>query len=104
MVLRRIQDRELLLLLDDYDGQMDHRNLLLTLLEGAPGLKLLVTCQERLRLPAERVYSVKGLAVTTEGHGAVSEALAFFQASLQTYGRPLSALSLIHISAALSCA
>lgn len=91
MVLRRIQDRELLLLLDDYDGQMYHRNLLLTLLEGAPGLKLLVTCQERLRLPAERVYSVKGLAVTTEGDGAVSEALAFFQASLQTYGRPLSA-------------
>ena len=91
MVLRRIQDRELLLVLDDYDGQLEHRNLLLTLLAGAPRLKILVTCQERLRLPGEHVYSVKGLSVMAEGNGGVSEALAFFHSRLQAYGHPLSA-------------
>lgn len=58
MLLRRLHDREHLVVLDRFDHLIAHRRLLAMLLDAAPGLKLLVTCQERLRLPAERVFAV----------------------------------------------
>lgn len=91
MVARRIQGREMLLLLDGFDRLLPHKEMLVALLEAAPALKLLVTCQERLQLPAERVRAVKGLAVADGADGRPSEALALLLSCLHTYGRgPLS--------------
>lgn len=87
MVLRHLRDRELLLLLDDFDSLVDHSSLLIALLEADPALKILVTCQERLNLPAEWVVPVRGLAGDQPGFGA-SEALMLFENCLLRYGRP----------------
>jgi predicted ATPase len=65
-LLRRIQDREMLLVLDGFDGLYSQREMLVALLERAPELQLLVICQKPLRLPGERVYTLKHLATTAE--------------------------------------
>lgn len=85
-VLARIEDREILLVLDGFDQLIAHRAMLLTLLESSPKLKLLVTCQERLRLPAEWTLPLKGLAHTADEEGVAPAALNLFQASMQSYG------------------
>ena len=54
MVVRRLQGRETLLLLDRFDNLMAHREILVALLDAVPALKLLVIGRERLRLAAER--------------------------------------------------
>lgn len=54
MVVRRLQGRETLLLLDGFDNLRAHKEMLVTLLDAIPALKLLVIGRERLRLPAER--------------------------------------------------
>ncbi len=92
MVARRLQERETLLVLDGFDRLLPQRNLLLTLLEAAPRLKLLVTCGERLRLPAEQPLALHGLATADGPRPAESEALALFETYARAYGRcPLSA-------------
>ena len=92
MVARRLQERETLLVLDGFDCLLAQRNLLLALLEAAPGLKLLVTCGERLRLPAEQTLALHGLVADGGAQPRKSEALALFERYAQTYGRfPLSA-------------
>ena len=85
-MLARIEDREILLVLDGFDQLIAHRAMLLTLLESSPKLKLLVTCQERLRLPAEWTLPLKGLAHTADEEGVAPAALNLFQASMQSYG------------------
>jgi predicted ATPase/DNA-binding SARP family transcriptional activator len=87
MLLRRVQNREMLLVLDGFDNLLGQRELLLALLEAAPELRLLVTCQEPLQLPGERVHVLKGLAITAEEGHATPEALRFFLACLKTHGR-----------------
>ena len=90
LVLRHLYGQELLLLLDDFDHLIIHKELLLTLLENVPGLKMLVTCQERLNLAAEWNIPLRGLASDETGL-AGAEAQALFQKCLQRYGRfPLS--------------
>lgn len=86
-VLARIEGREILLVLDGFDQLIAHRAVLLTLLEASPKLKLLVTCQERLRLPAEWTLPLKGLAHTADEAGVAPAALNLFQVSIQFHGR-----------------
>jgi hypothetical protein len=58
MVLRRVRDREILLVLDGFDKLWAHKRLLADLLADAPALKILVTCRERLNLPLERALTL----------------------------------------------
>lgn len=58
MVARRVRDREILLVLNGFDGLMVYKPLLTHLLDDAPTLKLLVTCRERLNLPLEHVLTL----------------------------------------------
>jgi predicted ATPase/DNA-binding SARP family transcriptional activator len=60
--LRRfLRDRELLLVLDNFEHVLDAAPLLDQLLAAAPGLKLLVTSRALLRLSAEHQYPVQPL-------------------------------------------
>jgi predicted ATPase/DNA-binding CsgD family transcriptional regulator/transcriptional regulator with XRE-family HTH domain len=57
-----LRDRRLLLVLDNFEHLLDATPLLAAILREAPGVRLLVTSRERLRLQAERVFELNGLA------------------------------------------
>ena len=59
-----LQDKELLLVLDNFEQVLDAAGDLARLLNFAPEVKILVTSRERLALQAERVFEVRGLDVT----------------------------------------
>jgi predicted ATPase/DNA-binding SARP family transcriptional activator len=57
-----LRDREVLLVLDNFEHLLAHSEMLLELCRHAPRLKLLVTTRERLQLKEEWVVSLEGLA------------------------------------------
>jgi predicted ATPase/DNA-binding SARP family transcriptional activator len=61
-LLDYLRDRELLLVLDNFEHLLGHSEVLLELLQQAPRLKLLVTTRERLQVKEEWVVSLEGLA------------------------------------------
>jgi predicted ATPase/DNA-binding SARP family transcriptional activator len=64
-LLRFLEPRELLLVLDNFEQLLLAADLVAELLEQAPGLKVLATSRERLRLRGEHRFEVTPLA--TEG-------------------------------------
>ena len=63
--LRRLQeqlrDRQMLLVLDNFEHLLEGADLLPDLLRSAPNLKILVTSRERLNLREEWLESLDGL-------------------------------------------
>jgi predicted ATPase/DNA-binding CsgD family transcriptional regulator len=57
-----LQDKTLLLILDNFEHLLDGATLITTLLAAAPGLTVLVTSREVLHLQEEWLYPLKGLA------------------------------------------
>jgi class 3 adenylate cyclase len=81
-----LEEKELLLLLDNFEHVVDAGGAIATLLASCPKLKVLATSRERLRLSAERVYDVPPLAVPDRGDLDVirgNEAVALFTARAQ---------------------
>ena len=72
---RYLKARELLLVLDNFEHVRPAAGLVAELLEQAPGLKVLVTSRERLRLRGERRFEVQPLA-TENAPGEVAGAPA----------------------------
>jgi predicted ATPase/transcriptional regulator with XRE-family HTH domain len=58
-----LRAKTLLLVLDNFEHVLAAADLVADLLASAPGVQVLVTARERLRLRAERVYEVGGLPV-----------------------------------------
>ncbi len=56
-----LREKQMLLLLDNFEQLLDSAGLLSELLESAPSLKLLVTSRERLNLQREWLFRVQGL-------------------------------------------
>lgn len=80
-LLRFLADRELLLVLDNLEHVLDACPLLAALLREAPGVQLLVTSRERLRLQGELVFQLGGLATPHDDSRAAvdrSEAVILF--------------------------
>ena len=90
-----LRGRRLLLVLDNLEHLLSGVTPLEELLCGAPGLKILTTSRERLKLDAEWVVEVRGLPFPTEGatareardYGAVR---LFLDAAGRARGGPLS--------------
>jgi transcriptional regulator with XRE-family HTH domain/tetratricopeptide (TPR) repeat protein len=61
-----LQNKELLLLLDNYEHLLPHTRLLAAILQQAPRVKLLVTSRQRLNLISEWVYALEGLSFPTK--------------------------------------
>jgi len=57
-----LREKEMLLVLDNFDHLLDGTVLLLEILREAPNIKILVTSRERLKLQAEWVLNVRGLS------------------------------------------
>ncbi len=62
-VLTYLKDKEMLLLLDNFEHLLDGAAFLAELLRVAPGLKMMVTTRERLNLSEEWLFEVEGLEV-----------------------------------------
>ena len=60
-LLRYLRERQMLLVLDNFEHLMEGADLLHRILQSAPGVRLLVTSRERLNLQGEWVFEVRGL-------------------------------------------
>jgi predicted ATPase/DNA-binding SARP family transcriptional activator len=65
-LLRFLGDRQLLLVLDNFEHLVDGAPLVAELLGGCPELTILLTTRESTRLAAERLYPVRPLEVPVE--------------------------------------
>jgi non-specific serine/threonine protein kinase len=75
-LLNYLRDKQSLLVLDNFEHLLDGAGLIAEMLASAPGLKFLVTSQERLNLQGEWLLEVQGMRVPS------SEA----EEGLETYG------------------
>lgn len=75
-----LRERALLIVLDGLDQFLAGASLLTTLLQSAPGLKILVTSRERLNLRGEQVITLAGLDYPPRGQAAHSESTAQYTA------------------------
>ncbi|HJR82235.1 MAG TPA: tetratricopeptide repeat protein [Anaerolineales bacterium] len=87
-VFNFLQDKHILLVLDNLEHLLNGIELLDELLGGAPNVKLLTTSREQLNLRAEWVFEVQGLPVPSnielENLDANSAAALFLQRAQQT--------------------
>ena len=81
-LLTHLTTRTMLLVLDNFEHLLPDPaaiNWLRALVQGAPGVQLLVTSRERLRLSGERIFELSGLALpTTTQPTDQADALMFF--------------------------
>ena len=82
---RELAPRELLLVLDNFEQVLGAAALVARLAEAAPGLTVVTTSREPLRVRAERLFHVGPLPVATDDGraGAPPEAAALFTAVVQ---------------------
>ena len=73
-----LQDRQMLLVIDNFEHLMAAAPVLSALLESASHLRLLVTSRARLRLRNEQVYEVAPLALPPLGDPALPEVVSRF--------------------------
>lgn len=67
-LLRYLEGREMLLVLDNFEHLIDAAEMIPELLDGASKLKILVTSRERLNLRGELTYGLDGLLFPPPGH------------------------------------
>ena len=65
-VIEQLRQRRFLLILDNFEQVVESRAWLLELLQGATGVRLIVTSRERLRLMVEHRFDLHGLATPAE--------------------------------------
>src|SRR5581483_12365670 len=73
-----LREKRLLLLADNFEHVLAAAPLLSELLRAAPGLKLLVTSREALRLRAEREFPLAPLGVPPLGPAPAPEAVGAY--------------------------
>lgn len=92
-LLAQLRNSSDLLLLDNFEQVLEAAPLLIRLLAGAPGLKIVVTSRESLQVSGEFTLEVAGLAGTGgDASGAdVTDAAQLFIARAARYGQRFSA-------------
>lgn len=75
-LINYLREKRILLILDNFEHLVHGPFLLPGLLESCPGLKILITSQERLRLHGESVYKVQGLRIPLKGQMDAGESSA----------------------------
>jgi len=73
LLLNHLRNKEVLLLLDNMEHLLDSAGLLAELLANAPDITLLVTSRERLHLPGETVFPLRGLRCAAEENGGIGK-------------------------------
>jgi predicted ATPase/DNA-binding XRE family transcriptional regulator len=78
-LLHYLRNRENLLILDNMEHLLDGADVLARIVEQAPGIKLLVTSRERLRLQGEWIVEVGGLPVASDDLGQGAAVTLFWE-------------------------
>jgi predicted ATPase/DNA-binding SARP family transcriptional activator len=83
-LIHHLEKKEMLLVLDNFEHLVDRTSLafLARILEAAPGIKILLTSRERLRLRDEQVLDLGGLPYPPMG---TDEEIAFSYGSIQLF-------------------
>jgi predicted ATPase/DNA-binding CsgD family transcriptional regulator len=88
-LLQFLQDRNLLLLLDNFEHVLDGARLVAQIIQHAPTVKLLVTSREALSLPEEWLYPIEGLPFPlshqTENVESITAVELFVERARQLY-------------------
>jgi predicted ATPase/DNA-binding SARP family transcriptional activator len=66
MIIDYLREKNMLLVMDNFEHLLEGAILFTKLLESAPGLKIIVTSRERLNLYNEWVYTVEGMSFPSE--------------------------------------
>jgi predicted ATPase len=69
-LLNYLSDKEMLLVMDNFEHLLTGASLLVEILQRAPGIKMLVTSRERLGLQAEWVLNLEGLPYPSNNQGS----------------------------------
>jgi predicted ATPase/DNA-binding SARP family transcriptional activator len=91
-LLNALRDREMLLVLDNFEHLLDGAELLSEILIQSPGVKILVTSRERLNLHEEWLYDLHGLPIP-DGDDADWEENSAVRLFLQSARRANAALT-----------
>ncbi len=67
-LLDHLRQKEMLLVLDNFEHLLEGAALILKIIQNAPGVKILITSHEALRYQAEYVIRLKGLPVPERGN------------------------------------
>jgi len=99
-LLRFVQDRSLLLILDNCEHLVGAcADLAVRLLQAGPGMRVLATSREGFRVRGETTYPVPALSMPDEGAGASPEALAGCEAVRLFVDRAVAAQPLFRLTA-----
>ncbi|HEX6033211.1 MAG TPA: helix-turn-helix domain-containing protein, partial [Anaerolineales bacterium] len=79
-LLRHLREKQMLLVLDNFEHLVEEAGLLTTIMQAAPGIKILVTSRERLHLQAEWTVEVKGLPYPSSSEGDSLEPVESYEA------------------------
>ncbi len=93
------RDKEILLILDNFEHLVESASVLSEILEAAPELNILVTSRERLRLRWENVLEIQGLSFSTQN----SPAVKLFEASAKRTSSNFSLTDDMHPDAQKIC-
>jgi predicted ATPase/DNA-binding SARP family transcriptional activator len=78
-----LRNRQMLLVLDNFEHLVAGAGLLVEILDSCPGLKMLVTTRERLRLTDEWVFEVSGMSYPDDDNLEALESYSAVQLFLQ---------------------
>lgn len=78
-LVRYLREREIMLVLDNFENMVPNAEVLSNLLQKAPSLKILVTSRERLNLLEEWLFTVETLPVPEQVTPQTAEQLAAIQ-------------------------
>lgn len=79
-LINYLRKKEILLVLDNYEHLLDDFDLILQIMQQAPGVVLLITSREPLRLQAEQLVDVSGLTYSEhKAEEELNDALELFQ-------------------------
>ena len=79
-LLRYLREKQMLLVLDNFEHLIDGASMLTTILQVAPGIQMLVTSRERLNLQGEWVFEMKGLPYPSSAEESSLEQIEAYEA------------------------
>lgn len=82
-----LREKQFLLILDNWEHLLPGAGLMSEILAKAPGVKILATSRERLNLPEEWVFDVRGLAYPSQPTSEGLESYSAFQLFIQSARR-----------------
>ena len=79
-LLGYLREKQMLLVLDNFEHLMEGADLLSAILQAAPGVKLLITSRERLNLQGEWVFELEGLPYPSISEEGILERVEQYEA------------------------